>query len=326
MNDKVQDIFEQALTKQASDIYFLPQKDNYLVKLSLANGYEVLQNLSLAQASQVINYLKYQANMSLSEKRRPQLGAWIYQTKQTAIFCRLSSVGDFWNRESLVVRLIYSRKHKKATYFFQNQLIQLLNACQKRGLIIFSGPVGSGKTTAMYQCAASQEQKQVLCIEDPIEIYEPKFLQLQVNDKAQMTYQELLKVSLRHHPDIFIIGEIRDAQTARAAVDAALSGHLVLTTLHAQGVYGIWQRLQSLGIEQGEFLQTIRLLVYQRLIPTISGELKVLFDILDAQDFFANDFFSVRQSQMSLKWEENLAKCQKKGWISQETYQLYEKG
>ena len=326
MNAQVQEIFTQALLKKANDIYFLPNENGYLVKLSLASSYQDLQTLTLEKANQVISYLKYQANMSLSEKRRPQLGAWIYQQDDETIFCRLSSVGDFWNRESLVIRLIYPRLKKQAAYFFEDQLTQLLNACQKRGLIIFSGPVGSGKTTSMYQCVAEQKNKQVLCIEDPIEIYEPQFLQLQVNAKAFMTYQDLLKVSLRHHPDIFIIGEIRDEQTARAALDAALSGHLVVTTLHAQGVYGIWQRLESLGINQAEFLQTIRLLTYQRLIPTTDGKEKVLFDILDKDDFFKADFFTIKRSHMSLEWRNNLAKCQKNGWINEKSYYDYEEG
>lgn len=326
MDETLQELFNQAMKAHANDIYFLPQAQNYLLKIATVRGYRKLMELPSTKAQQLISYLKYQANMSLSEHRRPQLGSWIYHTKTKQVFCRLSSVGDFWNRESLVIRLIYPQKTLSDSYFFDEQIAQIQAACQKRGLIIFSGPVSSAKSTVMYQCASLQEDKQVLCIEDPIEIYEPQFLQLQVNEKAQMTYGELLKVSLRHHPDIFIIGEIRDEITAKAAIDAALSGHLVLTTLHAQGVYGVMQRLMNLQVSEAEILQTVRLISYQRLLPTVSGDLKVLFDLLDQKQLSNATKQAIQGENMSERWRVNLAKCQKEGWIDQATYQKFQDG
>lgn len=326
MDETLENIFAQAVQLQANDIYFLPQAEQYLIKVATAKGYQKLIEISDSKAQQLMSYLKYQANMSLSEHRRPQLGSWIYHAQTSDIFCRLSSVGDFWNRESLVIRLIYPQKNFTDSYFFEEQIIQLQNACQKRGLIIFSGPVSSAKSTIMYQCASLQSEKQVLCIEDPIEIYEPSFLQLQVNDKAQMTYDELLKVSLRHHPDIFIIGEIRDAITAKAAIDAALSGHLVLTTVHAQGVYGVMQRLLSLNVTQAEILQTVQLISYQRLIPTVTGQLKILFDLLTKNELVEATRQALLGKNMSERWQQNLAICQKERWIDQATYQKFQEG
>lgn len=117
---------------------------------------------------------------------------------------------------------------------------------QSRGLIITSGPTGSGKTTTMYEVAKSMSQnKVVMTIEDPVEVHEPSFLQAQVNNEAGIDYQSLLKAALRHRPDILIIGEIRDQGTARLAVDAALSGHLVFATIHAKSTLQTISRLEG---------------------------------------------------------------------------------
>ena len=239
MQSELRTILAKAIKQRASDIYFLPKDDYFSVGFSLAGKYCFQSKLPLVVGQQCLNYLKFKADMSLSEQRRPQLGAWVYKWQGEVIFCRLSTVVDFLNRESLMIRLIYDGVKQQQGYFFSDQWELVRTACQKRGMIIFAGPMGSGKTSAMYYFARQLQDKQVLCIEDPIEIYEPDFLQLQVNDKALMGYADLLKVALRHHPDVFIIGEVRDEGTAQAVVRAALSGHLILTTVHARSALGV---------------------------------------------------------------------------------------
>ena len=190
-----------------------------------------------------------------------------------------------------------------------------------------SGPMGSGKTTTMYELARKMTDKQIMCIEDPVEIAEPRFLQVQVNEKAKMSYYDLLKVALRHHPDVFIIGEIRDELTAKTAVNAALSGHLVLSTVHATSVYGIWQRMINLGISSEELEQTMRLASYQRLIPMKNGGSSVLFDFLDIDELEE----SIRENsgknrQMTKEWGERLGICVKNGEIAEETASMFLQG
>lgn len=146
-----------------------------------------------------------------------------------------------------------------------NELAQLIKL--KQGLILLAGQMGSGKTTTLYHVAANHLNDQmVLTIEDPVELVVPQFLQLQVNNAAQMSYDRLLKLALRHHPDVMIIGEIRDAETAHIVVQAALSGHLILSTVHAMSITGIWYRLRAFGIPVDLLNQVIVGLGYQEMM------------------------------------------------------------
>ena len=192
-----------------------------------------LDSLTTSRGIEVINYFKYIAQMDISEHRRPQVGAMIYLFDDKKYYLRLSSLGDFNDAESLVIRIIYPIN--KSKYYLPGQIQQLQELALKRGLVLTSGPTGSGKTTTMYELAKELGQdKVVMTIEDPVEVHETSFLQTQANNEAGIDYVSLLKAALRHRPDILIIGEIRDHGTARLAVDAALSGHLVLATIHAK--------------------------------------------------------------------------------------------
>ncbi|WP_334116363.1 competence type IV pilus ATPase ComGA [Ligilactobacillus sp.] len=321
MDGVLQKILTDAMDKKASDISFLPQENSYLVKFCVAGRFEAYDEFDFGRAGQWIGFLKYRADMSLAEQRRPQLGSWKLEHNGRPVYCRLSTVGDFLNRESLVMRLIYQDElQEEKNCFFTDQWDRLSASCRKRGLILFSGPMGSGKTTTMYELARKMTDKQIMCIEDPVEISEPHFLQVQVNEKAGMSYSDLLKVALRHHPDVFIIGEIRDGLTAKTAVNAALSGHLVLSTVHAASVYGIWQRMINLGISSEELEQTMRLASYQRLIPRENGGSSVLFDFLDIDELEESiRENSGRNRQMTKEWGKRLGICVETGEISEET-------
>ena len=260
-------LLTDAVAVSALDILLLPTKTCYQVKYFIRDHYLVQSELTFEQAQKLLAFFKFKADMMLSEHRRPQLGAWQQKIGEQPLYLRFSTVGDFLGRESMVIRLIYPLKSIKYHYLVPEQWALLEQVCQKRGLVIFAGPMGSGKTTAMYQLAKAQKQQQVMCIEDPIEIREDSFLQVQVNPKAQMDYSTLLKAALRHHPDIFIVGEIRDQKTARAVLTAALSGHLVLSTLHATSAYGVIERLADLGITRSELKSVLQLVSYQRLLP-----------------------------------------------------------
>lgn len=143
----------------------------------------------------------------------------------------------------------------------------ILEAIDSRGLYLFSGPVGSGKTTLMYQLVREKfPDKQVITIEDPVEIKQDNMLQLQLNDEIGMTYDNLIKLSLRHRPDILIIGEIRDSETARVVIRASLTGVLVFSTIHAKSIPGVYARLLELGVSRQELENSLRAIIYQRLI------------------------------------------------------------
>ena len=278
---QLSNLIQAAVNVQASDIYWLPTAEHYQVLIQVAGQLTTLETLDVQLGQQLISHIKYRSNMAISDHRRPQLGALTLTVGATSLNARISTVGDFLGRESLVLRLLYPDSPTNLQYLVPEQRASLQKALRQSGLIIFSGPMGSGKTTTMYDLVREfGGQKVVMTIEDPVEIYEPQFLQLQVNPAAQMTYADLLKVGLRHHPEVFIIGEIRDAETAQIAIQAALSGHLVLTTLHARGVYGIVPRLCQLGIDQATLMQALAAVSYQRLLPLTDGSQATLFDIV----------------------------------------------
>ena len=178
---------------------------------------------------------------------------------------RLSTVGDYRGYESLVIRLLHDEE-RELRFWFDN-LPDLRKKVNSRGLYLFSGPVGSGKTTLMHQLAQMRfGQQQVMSIEDPVEIKQENMLQLQLNETIGMTYDSLIKLSLRHRPDLLIIGEIRDQETARAVVRASLTGATVFSTIHAKSIRGVYERLLELGVSEDELRMVLQGVCYQRSI------------------------------------------------------------
>jgi len=272
-----------AVRQHVSDIYVLPHETGYQIRLRQATTMTVWQTVTELIGRQLITYFKFHADMAVSERRRPQVGAMTWPG-EVPVELRFSTVGDYANQESLVIRLIYPYAATASAYLVPGQRQQLLDLAQQRGLILFAGPTGAGKTTTMYTTASRLDATTVvLTVEDPVEIKEPRFIQLQVNEAAGMSYDALIKVGLRHRPDAFIIGEIRDRQTAQAAIRAALSGHLVLSTVHAQTAAGTVSRLADLGIPAAQLRQVLTAACYQRLIPRKAAGPAVLLDILTEQ-------------------------------------------
>ncbi len=134
------------------------------------------------------------------------------------------------------------------------------------------GPTGSGKTTLMYHLARQPTVfSQVMTIEDPVEIEEPTFVQLQTNDQIGLDYEVLIKLCLRHRPDCLLIGEIRDEKTAQMVIRAALTGHVVFATLHANDEKEVFQRLEELGLLKAQVDSVLRSLFFQRILPLTDG-------------------------------------------------------
>ncbi|HAT54276.1 MAG TPA: competence protein ComGA [Lactobacillus sp.] len=317
----------QAIGKRASDVYFFPKVQGYEIVCHTVTGIEKLGELTSQEAEQLIAYVKYEANMAISEHRRPQLGALHRKFADLPVHLRLSTVGDFQDRESMVIRIIYALEQIGHEVRQNRQWPEIRALTQSAGLLVLSGPMGSGKTTTIYQLAHERRQQSViLSIEDPVEIEEPGFLQLQVNELAGMSYDALLKLALRHRPDVFIIGEIRDEQTAQVAVKAALSGHLVLSTVHAQNVLGVVSRLTQLGVAKSDLMQALTGVCYQRLIP---GQHKpvTIYDWQTGDELFG-DQTTMHQSgtHMTRRWHDALRKAVDDGSLAAEVAAHYQAG
>lgn len=172
----------------------------------------------------------------------------------------------------------------------------------------------------MYRLAREVKKEQVvMTIEDPVEIEEPWFIQTQVNELAGLSYQELLRVSLRHRPHILIIGEVRDPMTAKMAVRAGLAGQLVLATVHARSAGGVYTRLRQLGVSELDLAQAVTGACYQRLVPLASEGAAVLFD-------FASPGQEKETRKVTPLWVKHLGEAVANGKITQETAEEFAAG
>lgn len=293
VQERMQDLYIYFLNEDAS-IYY--RKDQEMFPFE--------KDFSVETAQKLIARFKYLGEMDVGEKRKAQLGAITYPLEEGEQRLRLSTVGDYRGKESLVVRFLHSLENQDVGYFFPEDVATIEGAmAQKNGLYLFSGPTGSGKTTFMYHLA-QKIKGQVITIEDPVEIEAPHFLQLQTNDKIQQTYDQLIKLSLRHRPDVLIIGEIRDALTAKAAIRAALTGHKVFATIHGKGVKETKSRLIDLVGESTELDHCLMGVIYQQLFLTNQKETKSLL----AYEFFTGD-------QACKEWEISYERLVQSGVI-----------
>ncbi len=278
-------LINQAIEEKIKDIYLLPINENYIVRKHTGINITECDCINYEKANKLINYCKYIGGMSISERRRPQIGSFEFIAKQKKFFLRFSSVGNYKNHESMVIRIIYSLDDETMNYDDDGQFYRLKELSKQNGMIVFAGKTGSGKTTSIYHLANTMSSnKLIMSIEDPVEIINNNFLQLQVNESADMGYDELIKVGLRSRPDVFIIGEIRDASTAKSAVRAALSGHLVLTTIHARDIDGVINRLGQLGCDYDDLFNCLNSVVFQKLSIKNQKDVSVNMDIKDNFD------------------------------------------
>ncbi|WP_059171124.1 competence type IV pilus ATPase ComGA [Bacillus sp. FJAT-27445] len=264
-------IIAEAVQHHATDIHILPRKEDTLIQFRITNKLSPRLSLPKEECDRLISHFKFTAHMDIGERRRPQSGAVFAEVNGNSFGLRLSTLPSN-NRESMVIRLL--PQHDKFSFdklsLFPGMAKKLLNLLKaSHGMVIFTGPTGSGKTTTLYSLlneTASKLQRSVITLEDPIEKECGTVLQVQVNEKAGVTYAAGLKAILRHDPDIIMVGEIRDAETARVAVRASMTGHLVLTTMHTRDAPGAIHRLHEFGVNWLEVEQTLIAVTAQRIV------------------------------------------------------------
>lgn len=264
-------IIREAIRVHATDIHFIPRKNDSLIQFRIANRLIPKMYISLEDCERLISHFKFSASMDIGEKRKPQNGALSFFNDGEEIGLRLSTL-PMNQKESLVIRLLPKQGilplHSLALFPHMTKKILTLMK-QAYGLFIFCGPTGSGKTTTLYSLLEETKKtsdRNIITLEDPIEKEYDWMLQVQVNEKAGITYSTGLKAILRHDPDIIMVGEIRDRETAEIAVRAALTGHLVLTTMHTKDSKGAIYRLLEFGIDLIEMKETLLGVCAQRLV------------------------------------------------------------
>ncbi|WP_139365093.1 competence type IV pilus ATPase ComGA [Litchfieldia alkalitelluris] len=267
-------LIEEAMLMNASDIHFVPKIDEAMVQFRLDSDLYEKHKLSKDTCDRLISHFKFMAGMDIGERRRPQNGALTVVNRNMTINLRLSTLPTAY-QESLVIRILLDQVHhplSQLSLFPQTtkRLLSLLK--HSHGLIIFTGPTGSGKTTTLYSLLHESKKlfnRNIITLEDPIEKKSNDVLQVQINEKAGITYATGLKAILRHDPDIIMVGEIRDSETATIAIRAALTGHLVLSTMHTRDSKGAIYRLLEFGASLQEVEQTLIAIAAQRLIDLV---------------------------------------------------------
>ncbi len=270
----VNSVIERAITERASDIHLEPQEGEMVVRMRIDGVLRRVFTVPANLQATVIARLKIMGGMNIAERKIPQDGRAMVTAKDTEIDLRISSIPTIYG-EKIVLRLL-----DKSSGHINRKTIGLEGEDEKKydrllknssGVILIVGPTGSGKSTTM--CAMIQElcneQTNIMTLEDPVEYNIPGANQCQINEKTGMTFAAGLRSILRQDPDVISVGEIRDGETASIAVRAAITGHLVISTLHTNDAVSTISRLVDIGVEPYMISSALRGVVSQRLVRKI---------------------------------------------------------
>lgn len=277
-------LLEKAIKRSASDFFLLANENHYVVAIRELGTIRQLVVLPRESGIQMAQAIKSQASMDLTERRHPLDGRWSHEIGGVPIDFRVNSVGTL-HGEDLAMRILtrgYKTKSLEQLGFVGNQLAALKSILNRgSGLLLVTGPTGAGKSTTLYSCLDHlNDGKRMICtLEDPIENVMAGIRQSQVQPKIGLGFLELLRGLLRQSPDVIMIGEIRDEETARTAVRAANSGHLVLTTLHSPLAANAVQSMLAYGVEPYFLSSSLIGIVAQRLIRELSPDTRRPFDV-----------------------------------------------
>ncbi|GGG25216.1 general secretion pathway protein GspE [Dokdonia pacifica] len=270
-----QDFLEKILlTAKAigsSDIHFEPFENRCRIRFRLDGKLKEQYSIAKDEYPVIINKIKNQANLDISQNRLPQDGRITVKTQTDEFDIRVSTLPTL-DGESIVLRILSkdtSNIHLDQLGFTEKELqIYKEGVRNPNGIVLISGPTGSGKTTTLYATLKllNKTDTKILTIEDPIEYTLEGVMQMQLKEEIGLNFETALKTFLRQDPDIIMVGEIRDVKTANMAIRAALTGHLVLSTIHTNSAWGTISRLIDMGVPAHLIASTLNLSVAQRLV------------------------------------------------------------
>jgi general secretion pathway protein E len=264
-------ILAEALNEKASDIHVEPYRDQARVRFRLDGVLRTVLTPAAHITPLLVSRIKVMARLDISEKRLPQDGRMSVRLGGRSVDLRVSTIPSTYG-ERVVMRLLDKSATKLAiedlgmTSHQRHTLKSLI--ARPHGMILVTGPTGSGKTTTLYAALLEMDKRErnIMTVEDPVEYDLEGISQTQINLRAGMTFARGLKAILRQDPDVVLIGEIRDNETAEIAVQSSLTGHLVLSTLHTNTALGAITRMEDLGVEHFLLASTLRGVIAQRLL------------------------------------------------------------
>jgi len=288
-------LLEQAIRERSSDIHIEPYEKYARIRFRIDGSLKEISQLDLRIIPALTTRVKILGAMNIAERRRPQDGRANFKLDGTEYDLRISSVPTAFG-EKTVMRITDKSGFVKSVDnlgFFKedkNAYDEILK--NPNGIILVTGPTGSGKSTTLYATLRefNKEEVNILTVEDPVEATIPGVNQVQVNHKANVDFANVLRTFLRQDPDIIMVGEIRDTETAEIAIQAALTGHLVLSTLHTNDSASTIGRLIDMGIEPFLIATTIKGIIAQRLVKRLCPKCKVEYTPTD-KEYEALDLF-----------------------------------
>jgi type IV pilus assembly protein PilB len=281
-------ILASAVNERASDIHIEPKADQTLIRFRVDGDMREIYSLKNTTGVMLISRLKAIAGMDITEKRKPQDGAMEAVIGGRTFKLRLATTSTTGG-ESMVVRMLEPKvkaKDLQSLGMTDDQVLRIIDSASRhQGLLLIVGPTGSGKTTTIYSLLSHIDcrTRSLISVEDPVEYRIPFANQQQVNEKGGVTFDALLKSSVRQDPDILFIGEVRDNYSARVAMDFASTGHLTISTIHTSNATTAIFRLERLGINRAIMADSILGIVAQRLIKKLCPHCKVIKPISDKE-------------------------------------------
>ncbi|HQR86575.1 MAG: hypothetical protein B7Y59_04365 [Burkholderiales bacterium 35-55-47] len=273
------DLLHQAFSLGASDVHFESGEDFFRARFRIDGLLRIAATPALALRDSVISRIKVLARMDIAEKRLPQDGRIQYPYLDQLIDLRVSSLPTL-HGEKIVVRILnFSRERPglAALGYEPDDRAKLIQALgQPHGLILMTGPTGSGKTLSLYSCLEllNRNEVNISTVEDPSEIHLPGANQVNINERAGLSFATALRALLRQDPDVIMVGEIRDLETAEIAIQAAQTGHVVLSTLHTNDAPGTLARLRHMGVAAFNVAASVSLVTAQRLVRRLCEQCK----------------------------------------------------
>jgi MSHA biogenesis protein MshE len=270
----LQTVFEEALRMRASDIHIEPQENVLRIRFRIDGVLHVQTEAAAKIAGAVALRLKLMSGLDISEKRLPQDGRFAIKVRNSSVDVRISTMPTQYG-ESVVMRLLNQSTGLLGLdkLGMSPRILERMRHAIRRpsGMVLVTGPTGSGKTTTLYAALSeiNSTEKKIITVEDPVEYRLPGINQVQVSDKIDLTFDRVLRSALRQDPDIVLVGEMRDQVTAEIGMRAAMTGHMVLSTLHTNDAVSSPIRLFDMGVPRYMVALSLQMVLAQRLVRVV---------------------------------------------------------